>query len=62
VRELLQCLAGGCHWFKRVITGRKNIRLEEVMEINDSSDTKIVGVRHTKARIGEFLKESWKFM
>jgi len=61
---MLQCRAGslsagGYHWFKRVITGRKNTRLEEVMKINESSDTKIVGMHHTKGRTGEYLKESW---
>jgi len=59
---VLQCTAGGYRWFKRVISGRKDVRLEEVMKINESSDTKIVGMHYTKARIREFLKENWKIM
>ena len=47
---------------QEVITGRKNLRLEEAMKINENSDTKIVGMHHTNGRIREFLKESWKIM
>jgi hypothetical protein len=43
------------HWFKGVISGRKNIRLEEAMKINESSDTKIVSMHHTRVRIGELV-------
>jgi hypothetical protein len=54
--------AGVYHWFKRIITGRKSMRLGEMMKINGNGDTAIVGMQHTKARIGEFLKEIRKVM
>jgi hypothetical protein len=46
----------GHHWFERVITGRKNVRLEEVMKINESSDTQIVGMHLAKRQNERVLK------